>query len=179
MLPTVPHQAEPTLKRLRALSLFSERASWTELTDGTINRVWTVQPPGENPVIARVGPSRREAEAGPSWMRADALACEAIVLDRVRTEVTGVPVTIASGFRDRERSWLVQTVVPGRPMDQALPHLSAKNRACLWRELGMITRRLHTVSGTWFGTPDGRQRYPDWPSMARADAAGMLEDARR
>jgi aminoglycoside phosphotransferase (APT) family kinase protein len=42
-----------------------------------------------------------------------------------------------------------------------------------------LLRRLHGVAGPWFGTPDGEQRFPDWPAMVRADAEGLLADARR
>ncbi len=91
----------------------------------------------------------------------------------------GVPVTVAAGFRDRDRAWLVQTLMPGEPLSVVMPALTEAQRHRLWAALGCMARDLHAVGGPWFGTPDGQHRYPDWPSMVRADAEGLLEDARR
>jgi aminoglycoside phosphotransferase (APT) family kinase protein len=57
--------------------------------------------------------------------------------------------------------------------------MGASERQAIWREVGTLLRRLHDVPGPWFGTPDGRQRFPDWPAMVRTDAEGLRDDARR
>jgi aminoglycoside phosphotransferase (APT) family kinase protein len=174
---TLPQQPDEILNRLRRIGLVRAGMPVLRLTEGTVNTVWrvAVAPTGE--AVLRVGPGGEAVAAGPSWLRAEALACEAIVLDRVRAAVPGVPVPIAAGFRDR--SWLLQALLPGAPLSQALPVMAAEAKRDIWRQVGALLRALHGVDGTWFGTPDGRHRFPDWPAMVRADAEGLRDDARR
>lgn len=146
------------------------------LSGGTVNTALRVPIASEGAAVLRVGPDRATVAAGPSWLRADALACEAIVVDRVRNAVP-VPATLSAGFLNRP--WLLQTLLPGRPLAETPPGMLATGRGAIWREIGALLRRLHGVDGPWFGTPDGRQRYPDWPVMVRADAEGLGDDARR
>jgi aminoglycoside phosphotransferase (APT) family kinase protein len=175
----VPQLPDDILNSIAALGVVAAGVPAERLTDGSINTVWRVRLARGGAAVLRVGPSAADADAGPAWLRAGALACEAIVLDRVRPVAPRVPVPVAAGFRGPDRCWLLQEVVPGRPLAAALPALGEADRAQLWRELGTIARRVHGVRGGWFGTPDGHQRYPDWPSMVRADAVGLLDDARR
>lgn len=173
----MPQQSDEILKRLGRTGLVQAGVPGRALTDGTVNTVWrvAVAPGGE--AVLRVGPDRATVAAGPSWLRYDALACEAIALDRVRSVIPGVPVPLAAGFRGRP--WLLQRVVPGCPLAEVLPGLSPEARRDIWWRVGALLRRLGAIDGPWFGTPDGRHRYPDWPAMVRHDAEGLRDDARR
>jgi aminoglycoside phosphotransferase (APT) family kinase protein len=172
----MPQQAEDILNRLRRAGAIRAGVPARRLPGGTVNTAWrvTVAPAGE--AVLRLGPDLEAVAAGPSWLRADALACEAIVLDRVRADVP-VPTMFSAGFRGRP--WLLQAFLPGRPLAEMLPHLDARDRDAIWRQVGSLLRRVHGVDGSWFGTPDGRLRFPDWPAMVRADAEGLRNDARR
>jgi hygromycin-B 7''-O-kinase len=172
----MPQQPDEILNRLRRSGLIRAGAPVRRLSGGTVNATWRVPVASEGPAVLRVGPDRAAVAAGPSWMRGDALACEAIVLDRIH-DVVPVPATVSAGFRDR--SWLLQELLPGRPMAETLPGMTAEEREAIWREIGALLRRLHEIPGYWFGTPDGRHRFPDWPAMVRADAEGLRDDARR
>ncbi len=172
----MPQQAEDILNHLRRTGAVREGVPARRLPGGTVNTTWrvAVAPIGE--AVLRVGPDRATVAAGPSWLRAGALACEAIVIDRVRG-IVPAPATLSAGFGSRP--WLLQELVPDRLMADILPELDAAASAATWRKVGTLLRRLHGVSGSWFGTPDGRQRFPDWPAMVRADAEGLRDDARR
>jgi hypothetical protein len=114
----MPQQAEEILNRLLRSGLLRADVPPARLSGGTVNTVWRVAiaPAGE--AVLRVGPDRATVVAGPSWLRAGALACEAIVLDRVRAVVPAA-LTLSAGFR--VRPWLLQALLPGRPLAEALP----------------------------------------------------------
>lgn len=172
----MPQQAEDILNHLRRTGAVREGVPARRLPGGTVNTTWrvAVAPIGE--AVLRVGPNRKRVAAGPSWLRADALACEAIVVDRVRG-IVPAPATLSAGFGSRP--WLLQELVTGRVLAEVLPGMGASEQQAIWREVGTLLRRLHGVPGPWFGTPDGRQRFPDWTAMVRSDAEGLRDDARR
>lgn len=173
---TMPQEAEDILNHLRRAGAIRAGTPATRLGGGTVNTTWRVGIAPVGSAVLRVGPDRATVEAGPSWLRAGALACEAIVVDRVRDAVA-VPATLSAGFRGRP--WLMQELVPGRLLAEVLPGMDRCERQAIWRDVGVMLRRLHDHDGRWFGTPDGHQRFPDWPSMILADAEGLLTDARR
>ena len=172
-------QAERILNRLAELGIVAPDAEITMIPGGTINTVARARAVRGGTVYVRIGPDPDALADAPAWMRADALAAEALVLPRVRAVIPCLPVPVAAGFRDSAAPWLVQEAVAGEPLEAVLPALHLRDRAEIWRALGEITRRLHTVTGPWFGTPTGSSRFGSWPEMVHADAAGLLVDAKR
>lgn len=173
---TMPQQAEDILNCLERAGAIRAGVPARRLSGGTVNTAWRVATAPGTEAVLRVGPDLSAVAAGPSWLRAGALACEAIVADRIRG-VVPAPATLSAGFR--HRPWLLQAVVPGQPLADVLADLDARLSAATWREVGALLRRLHDVPGPWFGTPDALQRFVDWPAMVRADAEGLRDDARR
>lgn len=112
-------------------------------------------------------------------MRAHALGREQHLLAFVRPTIALVPATIAAGFPSGGQPWVVQEFVPGVPLSEALVGLSPDEQSQIWREVGRLLLRLQQIPVPWFGTPDGGERFPDWPSMVANDAVGLLGDARR
>ena len=179
MSSTLPYEADAILNRLGELGVIGLAPAWEPLAGGTVNSVWRAHAPGGDPLIVRIGPPPDVVREGPSWLRGTAIACETIVLDRIRPIISCVPAPVAAGFRQPERPWLVQTTVPGQPFAGVLPLMDTDSRAAVWRQVGTLLRHLQAIEVSWFGTPDGRCRYPDWVSMVRADAEGLLDDAHR
>lgn len=179
MRSSVPQHAEDILKRLHELDIVAEDVPMQHLSAGTVNTVIRARRPDGGTVYLRIGPPRTEVEVAPSWMRPDTLACEVLVLDRIHKTLSCIPVTLAAGFRCVDRHWLVQDSVPGEPLDAVMPRLSRAEIAEIWRQLGSLSAHLHGISGPWFGTPSGGQRFTSWAEMVSADAAALLDDARR
>jgi aminoglycoside phosphotransferase (APT) family kinase protein len=179
MRSSVPQHAEDILKRLHELGIVAEDVPVQHQPVGTVNTVLRARHPDGGRVYLRIGPPGLEIEAAPSWMRPDGLACEVLMLDWIHKSLSCAPVTIAAGFRCLGHHWLVQERVPGESLDVVLPRLSIEEIMEIWRQLGSLSALLHGISGPWFGTPNGGQRFPTWAEMVRADAAGLLDDARR
>jgi aminoglycoside phosphotransferase (APT) family kinase protein len=179
MRPNVPQHAEDILKRLRELGIVAEGTPVQRQMAGTINTVVRATQPNGVTVYLRIGPPATEIEDTPSWMRPDALACEVLVLDWIRETLSCVPVTVAAGFRCLGHHWLMQEPAAGQPLDSVLPQLSSDDIRDVWRQLGVLVARLHGIGGPWFGTPTGGQQFATWAEMVRADAVGLLDDARR
>lgn len=167
------------MKDLLNSRVFGGEGTWTSVSGGTVNDVWLVKHSAQEPAIVRIGPSASAVAVGPSWMRGSALACEAIVLDRLQGMLLHLPTPLAAGFRPGAAPWLIQKLVPGVPFSEGAVLMSPRDRLDIWRQLGLLLRRLHDLGMPWFGTPDGRQRFSDWFSMMNADARGLLDDARR
>jgi len=169
---------DATIQRHLDHRVFGGHGFWRPLS-GSINDVWRVTSDDGINVIVRIGPSAEVVKRGPSWMRINALGCEQRVLSMIRPHVVQIPATIAAGFLPGHRPWLVQELVSGMPLSDALNDLRCDEQVQIWREVGNLLRRLRQIPGPWFGTPDGGQRFPDWPSMVAKDATGLLEDARQ
>lgn len=160
--------------------LYGDRdMEWVPVVGGSVNSVWRTRSPGTGPVILRIGPSAETVRRGPSWLRADGLACEQVVLDRLRSTLQVVPVPIAAGFRAGTPPWVVQEMIPGTPFSAVRGQMAAENRASIWCQIGDVVRQVRDVPVPWFGTPTGSHRFARWSSMVLADVEGLLEDARR
>ena len=159
--------------------VFGGEGRWTSLTGGTVNDVWLVTHTSMEPAIVRMGPSAAAVEAGPSWMRGNALACEAIVLERVQRVLSTIPTPVAAGFHPAAQPWLVQKLIHGVPFSDAMNEMREHDRLVVWRVIGSLLRRVHGIQVPWFGTPDGVQSFTTWRAMVTADATGLLDDARR
>ena len=171
---------DATLRQHIGTRVFSGRPSWAPLASGSINDVWlATNHEGAPAAVVRVGPSAEVIQAGPSWMRINALACEQHVFGLVRSMISELPATIAAGFLPGDRPWVVQEHLMGAPLSSLLPDLALKDQQHIWRAVGSLLRRLHQIPAPWFGTPDGRQRFADWHFMVSHDVAGLLADAHR
>lgn len=176
---TLPQEAESFLNCLAQMRAIDLDRAPEPVGTGSINMVWRAWQSSGAPVAVRLGPDPQVVAEGPSWMRSGALACEAIVLDRLGATLTGLPVPVAAGFREPSRPWLVQRWIPGTSFEEVMPIMEPGARAGIWKELGTALRKVHGISAPWFGTPDGAAIFGEWAEMVRADVEGLIADASR
>lgn len=152
-----------------------------EIGAGTVNSTYRLTLEGEEPGILRVGPTRKAAASGPSWLPFDTLQREHALTPYLAPVASLLPKTLAADFTHRliDRDWVIQTVVPGEPWSELVAHLTGEEGASLWRQLGAITRQIHGVEGHAFGPLPPGSSFPRWSDLLLSDASGIAADFAR
>lgn len=152
-----------------------------ELSAGTVNSTWRLSIAGEAPLILRVGPGRDAAASAPSWLPADTLQREHALTPWLAPIAPLLPRTAAADFTHEliDRDWVIQTVVAGRPWSDLVGSLSMEQEVSLWRQLGLLTRRIHAVEGSRFGPLPPGPSFSRWSALLAHDADGIVGDFAR
>lgn len=151
------------------------------LGGGQINDTRMITLVGGLRYIVRVAPSDVAAAAGPSWFTAHGLRREQAVVAAAADLAPFLPVTVVHDF-DRtviDRDWVIQEVMPGRPLLEIDGSIPSGARAAIWEQVGGFTRRLHAVRGDRFGPPAWGSEFDRLSELVAWDAAGLAPDAER
>lgn len=151
------------------------------LSTGTVNSTWRLTVAGERPVILRVGPTKTVAASGPSWLPADTLQREYALTPWLAPIAPLLPRTLVADFTHQliDRDWVIQTVVQGKPWSDLGGFLNTEQEGSLWRQLGQLTRRIHSVAGARFGPLPPGPSFPHWSALLAHDADGIVGDFAR
>ena len=149
------------------------------LTGGTYNTAYHVVLP-DSPVVLKVAPPplhptlRYERQA----MHVEA---QAMRLARTHTQAP-LPDLLGTDFSRTLVSGdaLVMAFLPGQPLHEVRPGLSAAQQFAVDQQIGQHLRALHQATGPVFGhLLDSERQHPSW-RVAFSDMVGdVLEDARR
>jgi len=152
------------------------------LSGGQINdtRMVTLATGEQN--IVRIAPSDATAARGPSWFTPHGLRREQAVIAAAGESMASLlPETVSHDF-DRtviDRDWVIQNVMPGRPLLELDATLDVEARANVWEQVGIFTHRLHAIQGGHFGPPTWGPAFDRWSELVAWDAAGLVRDADR
>lgn len=151
------------------------------LAGGSINTSYALRIRDGSSAILRVAPSDATAAAGPSWLTSWGLRREAAVIALAARLQSLLPVMIAHDFQRAvlDRDWVIQQVMPGLSLSEVDTMLPVDERTALWTELGVITRRLHSIRGDAFGPPAYGERFDRCSDLLLHDTEGLIEDAGR
>ncbi|MDQ1739522.1 MAG: hypothetical protein QOE53_1174 [Pseudonocardiales bacterium] len=132
-----------------------------ELGVGTYNSTYRVEPEDGEPVILRIAPASSRQSAGAR----EAMRNEYAALPFLAPLGSLVPRTLAVDFTHQllDRDYLVQTLLPGVAASQQLAGYAPTALRHLYRELGLVTRTIHNVTGPGFGRVAG-PLHPTWSS---------------
>ncbi|HWV24455.1 MAG TPA: phosphotransferase, partial [Thermomicrobiales bacterium] len=149
---------------------------------GTVNLAFRVDQGGDAPLVVRIAPSDDEAAAGPSWLTSHGLRREQTTIRLLSEDIAALmPRTVH--FDDTrtliDRDWVVQTWVRGDAWAELGAQLSQDESLRLWRELGRLTRGIHTSVSETFGPPEAGLGFTTWSDLVRWDVTGLLVDADR
>jgi aminoglycoside phosphotransferase (APT) family kinase protein len=173
---------ETLVRSLVARAGIPERdLSLTPIPGGTVNQAYRIDPGDDMPLVLRIAPTDAEATEGPSWLTSHGLRREQEVIRLLDAMSELLPETVWFD-ESRElidRDWVIQTMMPGVPWPEVRASLDDREHRSLWRELGEVTRRIHTVRGNEFGPPESGFGTATWTDLLRWDATGLSVDARR
>lgn len=106
---------------------------------------------------------------------------EAWAMEQARAAGVPAPEVLATSMiesSDGERAAMVLREVPGRPLGQVLPSVSADARSALMEEVGRTLRILHSITMPGDGRPDDHGRWGDPATGLRRYLADVREDTR-
>lgn len=147
-----------------------------ELPVGTYNTTYRLEyDRREQPLILRVGPtpsaSAEDDRLGEGGMRnAYAAAPYFAALDDL------APRTIGADFTRQivDRDFVIQHTVPGIPATERLSAWTTAQRRSFYRQLGQVTRTVHSVQGRSFGLVCG-PAFATWSDAVEAQIAGLRD----
>lgn len=148
-------------------------ASAIELGDGTYNTTYRLTLDTGLESILRVAPEpARQFRSERAFMRNEHAAAPYFA-----PVAALMPRTIAVDFTHTliGRDYMVQSVVPGVPARIGLEKYPRVEWAWFFRDLGMITRRIHAVRGTAFG-PAAGPGFDSWGTAVHACFADLVAD---
>jgi aminoglycoside phosphotransferase (APT) family kinase protein len=133
--------------------------SAVELGNGMYNNTYRVEIDSEGPVILRVAPEpERQFRSERELMRA-----EYDSVPYLAPIASLIPKTLGADFTHDliGRDYLFQTLLAGIPGPQALGKYDRSMWRLVFRQLGEITRSIHSVHGEGFGALRG-SRFATW-----------------
>ena len=144
----------------RAFGREQQIASVRELEGGLYNNTYLIQSTNMAPVILRVSPHpARQFRSERNLMRNEHAS-----LPFLAPIAPLLPKTLAIDFTRQiiERDYLFQTYMDGEQWAQVMDHFTSEENKMLWRQLGVITRQIHTVQGDAFGSTVIAASKPSW-----------------
>ncbi|MEU2248331.1 aminoglycoside phosphotransferase family protein [Streptomyces sp. NPDC019224] len=127
--------------------------SAVELAGGYYNNTYRIDLGGGPPVVLRVAPApARQAKADPEMMRNEYAG-----VPHLAPVAALLPRTLAIDFTHQVigRDYLFQTFLAGVPAENVLTTYPEPLRGAFFRQLGDITRTVHSVRGPGFGRVAG------------------------
>lgn len=166
---------------LRQIGMEVAESHIHQVEGGTVNSAFRIDQGKDGPLIMRISPSDAEAEAGPCWLTSHGLRREQTTIGLLTEIEDLLPRTIhfdeSREFLDRD--WVLQTWVRGEAWSELRSGLTDDEDMDLWRELGRVMRKIHTIVGEEFGPPEAGLGYTTWPDLIRWDVSGIAVDAHR
>lgn len=181
MTSSIMPDADTARALLREVGIIAGPEQVVMVPGGTINTTFRVEQGREAPLYLRIAPGDQEIEAGPSWMTPHGLRREAEVIGMLAEVSALLPRTVHADWTREliDRDWVLQTEVPGRPWSEVRDGLPPEQDEHLWRQLGTITRKIHSVAGGAFGPPEDGFGHDAWSDLVRWDVTGFQVDAKR
>ena len=133
--------------------------SLARLVRGNDNEVYIARLPQGEDVVVRIHRSGSCSLAEEAWP-----------LGMARSVGVPVPeVLLVDQVVDGETAleFMVETRVPGQPLEDRLPRLTQAERRHVFRQMGEVLARLHSirVGGFYRRQPDGTWDFPDWSAL--------------
>lgn len=148
---------------------------------GSVNTAYRIDQGGDGPLVLRIAPSDAEAESGPSWFTSHGLRREQTTIRLLSELAYLLPRTV---FFDEtrahiDRDWVLQTWVQGDAWIDLRSSLNDTEDMQLWRDLGKIIRKIHSIARDEFGPPEEGLGYATWSDLIRWDVSSFVVDAGR
>lgn len=144
----------------RAFGMDIQIESAKELDGGLYNNTYLVHIVGMRPVILRASPHpTRQFRMEKNLMRNEYaslpfLASIAPLLPRI--------LMVDFTHQILERDYVFQTYMEGEQWDKIMYTLTPEENKVLWRQLGRITKQIHTVQGDHFGNAALHSSFSSW-----------------
>ncbi|WP_447006472.1 phosphotransferase [Saccharothrix isguenensis] len=160
----------PELDALVRRALGVPLAEHVELTEGMFNTAYRLTAENGRVTVLKVAPP---PDAPLLTHERDLMRTEALVFGLMAAHGLPVPEVLL-----HEDGLLLMTALTGEPWTSARPRLSDAEHGALRRELGVIVRDLHRITGDVFGYVQG-PNAPTWREAFTKMVDAVLADAAR
>lgn len=145
-----------------------------ELAGGLYNYAYLIQIENLLPVVLRISPPKaRLVDSDHNLMRN-----EHATIPFFAPIAPLLPKTIMADFTQQliERDYLFQTFISGEQWSKINNELKADEKKTLWRQLGSITKKIHSVKGEVFGNPFLNAAFPTWSRTINNWFTSLIHD---
>lgn len=147
-----------------------------EVPGGTINTVYRLHRGERQPLVLRISPP----DDHPALFRHEhaLLRREFAVQPFLAPLGRLLPDVVFADFTQQlvARDYLVQTWIDGDVWNDVAAELSPEEHVALWQQLGVLTRQIHAVRQTAFGSPLAAPGFARWSDALLADVAAARLD---
>lgn len=146
----------------------------SELKAGLFNNTYSIKT-SQNDYILKVAPD----------LNADVFFNERYLMNRERTlskqlqSVSPLVPDYLSFFKVGDRDAFLQPLIQGKLWHDLESTLTETENACLWKQLGVFAKQLHSCSGDKFGYPAPHQSFNSWSQFIVSNVNGMVQDCYR
>lgn len=158
----------------RAFGEEKQIESARELDGGLYNNTYLVHIAGMPPVILRVAPRLdRQFRSERNLMRNEYMSFPFLA-----PIAPFLPSILAADFTHQilDRDSLFQTYMEGEQWAQVMDALTSEEKRALWRQLGDITRKIHSVRGEHFGNRILSPSFSSWSQSVVAWLTHIIHD---
>ena len=144
-----------------------------ELPGGLYNTTYLVCVKGMLPVILRVGPhASRHSERGHNPMRNEYAAQPFL-----SSIAPLLPRTIMADFTHQilEQDYMFQTYMEGEQWAQIDEGFSSDEKISLWRQLGTIVKKIHSVKGSTFSNAITGPSFSSWSQVLQHRFTDLIQ----
>lgn len=144
-----------------------------ELDGGLYNNTYHVQISGMPPVILRVSPHPDRQTQSEHHLMRNEYASQPFLAPIAPL----LPKILMADFTHHivGRDYLFQTFMEGQQWAQIAGTLTSDEQRVLWQQLGSITRKIHAVQGTHFGSVLNAHST-SWSQIVMEGLMGMIHD---
>lgn len=155
----------------RAFGEQIQPVSVKELSGGLYNNTYLISMNNMSPVILRVSPHSARQFASESNLMRNEYASQPFLAPIAPL----VPSILMADFTHQviERNYLFQTYMEGEQWAQVMGSFTTEEKKELWRQLGAILKKLHSVQGKAFGNSLLGPAFSLW-SQAVMDCLGTI-----
>lgn len=158
----------------RAFGKNCQVESANELSGGLYNNTYSLEIKGMGRLILRVGP----AQARQYKSECNLLRCEYASLPYFAPVASLLPTTLMADFTHQliDRDYLFQSFIDGEQWAKVNKFLTFDEKQVLFRQLGSLTKLIHSVKGQQFNYSFTGPTFQTWSAAVSARLESMLLD---
>ncbi|MBU8772095.1 aminoglycoside phosphotransferase family protein [Cytobacillus oceanisediminis] len=185
IIPKSRNNFKPNIKKdelIRILTLAFGRAfkniiSVLEVNIGFFNNVFVIEMKNQEKYVLRIAPMDPRILSHEKHL----LRREYSIQPHLSVISKFIPQVVLADFTHKitPYDYLLQKFIPGENWFNCQDKLSNEQSSCLWGQLGLLSKKIHSVEGEFYGFPYPGANYNNWSDFLIGLVNGVEEDRNR